>query len=58
LDAGCIFAFGLAEGQDRRSKIVAGPGLPDFSGRNVPKLGKYTNLPLNYSMAIKYTKWP
>jgi hypothetical protein len=30
------------------------PGLPDFSGFNVPKLGKVYQQPLKYQMAIKY----
>jgi hypothetical protein len=31
--------------------------LPDFSRRNVPKLGKYTKLPRNYQMAVMSSKW-
>jgi hypothetical protein len=34
-----------------------GTGLPDFSGHNVPKRGKYTKLPQHYLMAINYTRW-
>jgi hypothetical protein len=30
-------------------------GLPDFSLYNIPKREKYTKLPLNYHVAIKYT---
>jgi hypothetical protein len=37
---------------------VKWPGLPDFSSQNLPQLGKYTKLQLNYQMAKLYTKWP
>jgi hypothetical protein len=32
------------------------PCLPDFSGHNLPKWGKYTKWPQNYPLDIKYTK--
>jgi hypothetical protein len=34
------------------------PGLPDFSRRNVPKLGKNTELLITYQLAVSYSKWP
>jgi hypothetical protein len=33
------------------------PGLPDFLDIIYQKGEKYTILPLNYQMAIKYTNW-
>jgi hypothetical protein len=38
---------------DVRKKLFIQPGLPDFSGYNIPK---YAKSPLNYVMSIKYTK--
>jgi hypothetical protein len=49
------FDFDLSIGFQR---ICFKPELPDFSLLKYQNGGKYAKLPLNYQMAIKYTKWP